>query len=1142
VAGETEYGLLGPLAVRRQGLAVPIPPGQQRILLAALLLRAGRAVSVDELASTLWGDTPLASVRLSLQNCVMRLRKSLGAGAAAVVTEPGGYRIDIGPGELDVTRFEAALAAGRAAARAGSWPAAAAGLAAGLALWRAEPLSDVPSDLLARRERPRLAELRLQALETRIDADLHLDRAGDVLAELRQLAAAEPLRERLHALLMTALALDGQQAGALAAYQAARRILVDELGSEPGPELRRLHQLILAGEPVRPPAAAGPGAAAREPGPGTGGEPDPAAAGGPAPAAAGELDPAAAPEPAPVEVRYSLPSDIAAFTGRAEEVERIRATVAAAGRGGVVAIGGMPGVGKTTLAVRAAYLLRDQFPDRQLFIDLRGHTPGQEPFAPEAALASLLAATGVDPRYLPGDLDGRAALWRDRMAGQRALLILDNAASSAQAAPLLPGGDQCLVLVTSRRHVADLPGVVAPLPLDTLPPRQAQEMFVRLAPRAAPATSRRVAELVELAGFLPLAISLLARVYNRHASWSLADLAAETRASLLTLAAENDSVAAAFEVSYQHLDAGEQQFFRRLGVHPGVTVDAYAGAALGDVALGESARLLDRLHGEGLLTETGYRRYGMHDLIRRYAADRAAADPPAKRAAALGALLDYYEQAAAAAQAQLGRHAAVRPAPADEAAGPAPRPAALPALADSVTALAWARAERVSLLACLDRIAQAGDAPRLIALTAGLAALLGHDGPWAEALTRHAAAADAAARLGDQVAQASALGELSEVRRLTGDLRAAGADAERALVMFCAAGSRLGRASALTHRGGIRLSGGDIPGAVADLEAALGSFRDLADRRGEASALHDLGAGLLARGDYPAGMAALTQAEAISRDLGDQLGQASALIYLSDCRRVTGDYPGATTTLAQSLAMFRDLGLARGQARALGLLGSVRQLTGDYRAAAADLEAAMVIFGDLGNQAGYASGLCHLGAVRRLTGDYLGAATVLREALAIGRDIGSHLVQGSALQQLAVLHRLTGDLAAAAAVLDEALAVFADFGEPGSQAEALNELGTLRRAMGDWPAAAAAHRQALDLSRQIGSPLDEAEALAGLARCDLAAGDAGAAVAGLRRARERFARLGVPEAAAVAAELTALRSGERAERAARPAERAAHRP
>ena len=303
------------------------------------------------------------------------------------------------------------------------------------------------------------------------------------------------------------------------------------------------------------------------------------------------------PPPSPVAVRYSLPPDMAAFTGREEELELITAVTEAAASGGVVAIhaiGGMPGVGKTALAVHVAHLLRPRFPDRQLFIDLHAHTPGQDPTPSETALAGLLTAMGVDARNLPADSKGRTDLWRDRMAGQRAVLVLDNAASSTQVAPLVPGGEGCLVLVTSRRHLGDLPGMVVPVLLGVLPPDKAQDMFVRLAPRAATEPAANVRELVCLGGFLPLAISLLARVYAKHPSWTLDDLTRETRASLLTLTAETDSVAAAFDVSYRYLAPGQQQFFRRLGLHPGTTIDAYAAAALASIPLPEGRPVLGR--------------------------------------------------------------------------------------------------------------------------------------------------------------------------------------------------------------------------------------------------------------------------------------------------------------------------------------------------------------------------------------------------------------------------------------------------------------------------------------------------------------------------------------------------------------------
>ena len=289
------------------------------------------------------------------------------------------------------------------------------------------------------------------------------------------------------------------------------------------------------------------------------------------------------------------------------------------------------------------------------------------------------------------------------MAGQRALLVLDNAASSAQVTPLLPGSQGCLVLVTSRRHLGDLPSAAAPVLLQELPPPEAREMFVRLAPRAAAGPDQAVAELTELAGYLPLAVSLLARVYTRHPSWTLADLAAETRAGLLTLTAERNSVAAAFELSYRHLARGHQEFFRRLGLHPGTSTDHYAAAALAGISVQEAAGQLDALYGEGLLTETSHRRYGMHDLIRRYARDLAATDPADSRQQAMDRLLDYYQHTAAIADKFFARQARIRPVPVPQAI-----PAAVPDLIASTQALVWARAERTSLLACLDQATAAG--------------------------------------------------------------------------------------------------------------------------------------------------------------------------------------------------------------------------------------------------------------------------------------------------------------------------------------------------------------------------------------------------------------------------------------------------
>jgi tetratricopeptide (TPR) repeat protein/transcriptional regulator with XRE-family HTH domain len=774
----------------------------------------------------------------------------------------------------------------------------------------------------------------------------------------------------------------------------------------------------------------------------------------------------------------TLPRDIASFTGREPEIESILTAVT--GAGGIVdicAIDGMAGIGKTALAVHIAHRLAGGFPDGQVFLPLHGHTPGHQPVDPADALASLLQASGYPAQGIPDGLEPRALLWRDRLAGRRLLLVLDNAAGSGQVAPLLPGDGECLVLVTSRRHLGDLPGAVTPVFLDVLTPTQAAQMFTRLAPRTA-GSPAEVAEVVRLAGFLPLAISLLARLFARHRSWTLADLAAETRASLLTLTAEHDSVAAAFGVSYRHLDPARQRFFCLLGLHPGATFEAYAAAALAETDLNEAAGLLDGLHGEGLLTETGHRRYGMHDLLRRYARDHAAAGPAGEARQALERLLDYYQHTAARADARLARYTRPGP-PLAVPAGPT-----VPDLRDAGQALAWARADRASLLACLDHAARTGQHARVIALTGALAELLRRDGPWTDAITRHTAAARAARHLGDQLGQANALTDLGTIQRLAGD-----------------------------H-----------PDAARVLEQGLDIYRVLGDQLGQANTLTELGDVRRATSDYPDAARVLEQALALFRDLGDRLGQASALVFLGNLRRLTGDYPEAARVLEQGLDIYRDLGDRLGQANTLRPLGGVRREMGDYPDAARVLEQALDIYRDLGSRLGQANTLIFLGVVRQVTGDYPDAAGVLEQALDIYRDLGSRLGQADALLYLGRLRQLTGDYPSAARVLEQALGIYRDIGSRGGEALALNDIGTVHRVTGDLPRAESSHQQALELARAVTSPRAEAPALAGLGRCAMAAGHTTQAQTLLRQALEIYQRIGAAEVPALLAELDALTS------------------
>jgi tetratricopeptide (TPR) repeat protein/transcriptional regulator with XRE-family HTH domain len=785
---------------------------------------------------------------------------------------------------------------------------------------------------------------------------------------------------------------------------------------------------------------------------------------------------------APAAAIRTLPRDIASFTGRQTELREL--VDAAAGAGAVVgihAIGGMAGVGKTAFAVHAAHRLADRFPGGQIFLPLHGHTPGQQPVDPADALASLLVSIGVPAGRIPPGVEARMALWRDRLAEKQLLLVLDDAASSQQVLPLLPGAGRSLVLVTSRRHLSALDDATA-ISLDTLPADEAAALLVRLAARAGlSAADPAVGEIIRLCGFLPLAIGMVARQLHHHPTWSPGGRAAELAAAvdrLELMATENLSVAAAFNLSYADLTEDQQRLFRRLGSHPGAGIDAYAAAALDGTGLAVARRGLEALYDQYLLTEPTPGRYRMHDLIREHARALAErADPDGDRDRATGRLLGYYQHTATVADALIHRQGRPGPAPAYIAI-----PAAVPDLAGREQALAWARAERANLLTCLDRATGIGQHARVIAFTAGLAGLLRYDGPWAEAVTRHTVALDAAQHLGDRLGQANAFTDLSDVKMLTGD-----------------------------HLG-----------AAGCLEEALGIFRDLGDRLGQAYALTSLANMRGATGDYPGTTRAVAEALDIYRDLGNRAGLARASMFLGMVRQITGDYPGATQALEEALDSYRAVGNRLGQGNVLSELGVVKRMTGDYPGATQALEEALDICRDLGNRLEQANALSHLGEVRVLTGDYPGAAGFEEEALDIYRDIGNRVGVASALVYLATARRMTGDYPDAAQALEEALDIYRDVGDRGGEAMALNEDGTLRRVRGDLRPARSSHQQALDLARQLGSAPDEAAALAGLGRCARAAGDAAEAADQLRQALEIFRRIGAAETADVAAELDAL--------------------
>jgi tetratricopeptide (TPR) repeat protein/transcriptional regulator with XRE-family HTH domain len=728
----------------------------------------------------------------------------------------------------------------------------------------------------------------------------------------------------------------------------------------------------------------------------------------------------------------TLPRDIASFTGRHPELRQLvgAATGPAtlAGVVGIHAIGGMAGVGKTAFAVHAAHQLAPRFPDGQIFLPLHGHTPGLRPVNPVDALASLLLTSGVPAGQIPPELEARTALWRHHLAGKQLLLLLDDAAGSEQVRPLLPGTAGSLVLITSRRHLSALEDAQA-VSLDTLQAGEAAELLARLAGRPGlDPGDPAVAKIAWLCGYLPLAVGMLARQLHHHPAWTAAELAADLAAArdrLELMHAESLSVAAAFDLSYQELTPGQQQLFRRLGLHPGTDIDAYAAAALDGTDLGTARRHLDALYDQYLLSEPAHGRYRFHDLIREHARALAATDRPAERDAATGRLVDYYQHTAAITERLLAQQTRARP---DPAAVSSP-PAAVPDLADYTTALAWARAERANLLACLNAATRTGQYARVVALTAAMDAVMRHDGPWTDAITRHSNAVQAARHTADQLGEADALHNLGIVRRLIGD----------------------------------------YPGAAQALEEALGIFRDLGDRQGEANALHHWAVVRRQTGDYASATQALQEALAIHRDLGNRLGQAYSLHHLGVVGWLTGDYASATQALQEALGVFRDLGDRQGEANAVNYLGVVRCLTGDYAGATEALQEAMAIHRELRDRLGQGNAILYLGTVRRQTGDYPGAAQALEEALDIYRDLGDRGGEVEATNEAGALYRISGDLNRAEAYHRQGLALAREIESAWDEAHALAGLGRCALAAGRTADAATGLRQAREIFQRIGA-------------------------------------------------------------------------
>jgi len=965
-----QFRVLGPLDVRtRDGAAVHIGAAKQRRLLAALLLQPNRLVRTERLQAALWRDKPPPSTASLVRTYVSRLRLRLGlddnGGAPGIAAVPGGYRLRVADDELDSLVFERFTSDGLRALAGGDRAAAVTRLHRGLALWRGPALEDLTLDDDMAAEVGRLAERRAAAEVAWIDARLDLGQHADLTTELRAMVAEHPLRERLWAQWMLALYRCGRRAEALSAFRDLRRRLVRELGVEPDASTQRLHQRILAGDPVLDLPTDSDG--------------------GP-----GERSVSVRPV-----VPRQLPPDLATFTGRAAELARLRATLRPGGGTDpvpIVAINGVGGIGKSALAVHTAHQLADRFPDGQLYANLQGATDGRAPLTPFAVLNRFLRSLGAGARDI-ADVDEAAARFRAVTAGRRLLVVLDDARDAAQVRPVLPASPTCAVLVTSRTMLASLDGAFH-VRLDLLSADEAAALIGRLADHRRverdPAGTERVARLC---GHLPLALRIAGARLASRPHWparALADRLQDARRRLDELRVDDLAVRTSFDVSYQLLRASESTVdrsaadaFGLLGLPDGPDLGLPAIARLLDRDAATTEQIMERLVDAQLVESATGDRYRMHDLLRLFAREQTG--DGAARTGALTRLLDWYT--AAAWQA----HRLVRP---DGRRGPGCDRWARPVLPMSTMdqALDWLETERSNLVAAVEQAAGTeGVAPRIaIEIARALFGFFLMRGYWQDWIRVNRSALAVARRIGDRAAEAGAHDDLGVCYALHGRHIEALPEIRRALRICEEIGDRRGQASALNHLGILYYQFHlELDLALDPLRASEAINREVGDVRGLATTLLNLGLLHGRLGRYDPAFACLREALEITERMDDHIGQAVALVNLSEVHQLQARYDEALDCLRRSLVLARRAGDRLNEAESLFNLGAIHRRQHRHEAALASHHESLALFQRLGERYGEARCLHQIGMSLHDLRRHPQARAHWQRALDIFSDLGT---------------------------------------------------------------------------------------------------------------------------------------------------------
>ncbi|WP_037859375.1 AfsR/SARP family transcriptional regulator [Streptomyces sp. NRRL S-340] len=945
------FCVLGPVRAWRGEELLPTGSPQQRALLAALLLREGRTATASELIDALWGEEPPSQALAAVRTYASRLRKVLDPGV--LVSESGGYAVrGLGEGALDAGTAQDLSAQADKARAAGDLHRARTLLGRALRLWDGEPLAGVPGPY-AEAQRVRLQEWRLQLLESRLDMDLEQGCHGEAVSELTALTAAHPLRERLRELLMLALYRSGRQAEALAVYADTRRLLADELGVDPRPELRALQRRILQADP----ALAEPSAPA--------------------------------PEPAAAPVRPAqLPATVPDFTGRAAFVSELSDMLASAeGRVmAVSALAGIGGVGKTTLAVHVAHHARAAFPDGQLYVDLQG--AGQRAAEPETVLGSFLRALGTAESAIPDSLEERAALYRSVLDGRRILVLLDNARDAAQVRPLLPGTEGCAALVTSRVRMVDLAGAHL-VDLDVMSPEEALQLFIRIVGEERVASEREAAlDVVAACGFLPLAIRIAASRLAARRTWTVSVLAAklaDERRRLDELQAGDLAVKATFELGYGQLEPAQARAFRLLGLADGPDISLAAAAAVLDLPAEDTEDLLESLVDTSLLESAAPGRYRFHDLVRLYARACAERDEraPGERDAAMSRLLDFYLATAA------GVYAIERPGDrlVDHLAATRYPGLVFP---DRKAARDWLYTEADCLLALARRSAERSASLRRATDLLWAALDISESGANSREYEATAKALlDAARRAGVAQVEARALMTLAHAHVDAGRFEMADQEAEQVIRRAMDADDLLPVCWARNARGIIALYQSRNEDGEQHLSEAIRHFRILQDRPGEASALCNLSRIHLATGRTRSAVALAQQGIGIYDAMGNSMRGANARYALGMALTQSGRLDAAADSLTEALGVFRDSRQRLWEGMTLFRLAEVDIAAQRPAQAAANAELALTVLRGIGGEWRRGNVLTVLGHALTGIGQTDRARVCWRDALRIYEELGA---------------------------------------------------------------------------------------------------------------------------------------------------------